>query len=1810
MIPIDVGRQLFVDDFLIESSSLVRNPHRPVMYSNNPVLSPGSRDTAHLAMPYSDGVWYDPADKTFKMWYFCGYGNMICYAYSTDGKNWVEPSIPDAAVPNTNQVLQIGGQRDSDTIWMDLEDPNPSHKFKAFALWFAPYIGVYFSPDGIHWSPPQLQTIDSVSDRTTVFWNPFRKVWVDSARSSTTLPATSFAPSHYTRARYYSESPDLINWTPANPLNSFWTGPDVNDPPYAGPGGALPELYNLDAVAYESLMVGLFSWFNPGPSYDSSYAAGPDLVELGVGFSRDGFNWVRPTRGGGSNAFIPASNVAGTWNAYNTQSAGGGFLVVGDELWFYFSARTLKKPSDGIGSTGLAILRRDGFYSMDAGASQGVLTTRPVQFSGNHFFVNVNDPQGSLRVEALDSTGNVIQPFSAANSSVISTNKTLQEVTWNGAADLSSLAGRPVKFRFYLTNGELYSFWATDATGASHGYVAAGGPGFTGPTDGQGLAATSLVAADTTIAPVVTVTSPAGTVSGTVTVTATATDNVGVSSVQLKLDGNNLGNACAGSPCSYSWDTTTATNASHTLSAVALDAANNAGVAPDVTVTVANVVTPPPGGGSGPVGYWTFDSGQIASGKALDSSGNNLVGTLSGGVTPAAGQMAQALSFNGAGGSVQFGPDALTDLTGDVTLAAWVKTTNSSRTEALISRYDASSIETGYLLRTAPSGHPELRIGGYNLSGSGAKVFTDTGKLINDGQWHHVAAVITLGQGVSFYIDGAPTSTQNATVAARAGGANLTLGLNGWTPFGTYFTGSLDDVRIYNRALAAAEVASLAAGGGTPTAGKPVITPAGGTYSGSVSVTMSSSTPTATIYYTTDGSSPGTGSNQYGGALNLTSNTTLKAIAVASGMNDSAIASAAFTITAAPPPSDTVAPMVTVTSPAGTVSGTVTVTATATDNVGVSSVQLKLDGNNLGNACAGSPCSYSWDTTTATNASHTLSAVALDAANNAGVAPDVTVTVANVVTPPPGGGSGPVGYWTFDSGQIASGKALDSSGNNLVGTLSGGVTPAAGQMAQALSFNGAGGSVQFGPDALTDLTGDVTLAAWVKTTNSSRTEALISRYDASSIETGYLLRTAPSGHPELRIGGYNLSGSGAKVFTDTGKLINDGQWHHVAAVITLGQGVSFYIDGAPTSTQNATVAARAGGANLTLGLNGWTPFGTYFTGSLDDVRIYNRALAAAEVASLAAGGGTPTAVPTSAASLSVSPLSLSFSATSGAGNPAAQSTNISNAGGGTLTWSASTSQPWITVSPLSGTAPQTVSVGISTGTLGSGSYSGTITISAPGATPATRTISVSLQIADPRVLPILTGGVAHYVAPNGSPSGDGSISKPWDLTTALNQPSSVKPGDTIWLRNGVYGGGNNNYVSKLNGTSTQPVIVRQYPGERATINGGLTIYGSYTWYWGFEVADISVTSRVTSTAGSWPSNLSFPNGFDVFAPGSKFINLIVHDTRQGFGLWLPATNAEIYGSLIYNNGWQGPDRGHGHGIYTQNQTGTKTIGDNIIFQGFGLGIQCYGSGSAYIQNYVFDGNTIFNSGTLTNSAGHHDYNLLIAGGNGGPQNMKVTNTYTYHTPSDNSGLSALGWQFDSQAANLNATNNYWIGGSPAIGVYNWKGATFTGNTAYSQNGPTFAGGNLSPSTYSWNSNTYFGADRFLRDSVSNSFTSWKSGSGLDGGSVLTPGRPTGVWTFVRPNKYESGRANITIYDWALASTVQVNVSGILTAGQHYEVHNAQDFYAAPVASGTYSGGTISIPMTGLTAAPALGSGVPRQPKPAGPEFGAFVLLQQ
>src|SRR5262245_40628171 len=235
-----------------------------------------------------------------------------------------------------------------------------------------------------------------------------------------------------------------------------------------------------------------------------------------------------------------------------------------------------------------------------------------------------------------------------------------------------------------------------------------------------------------------------------------------------------------------------------------------------------------------------------------------------------------------------------------------------------------------------------------------------------------------------------------------------------------------------------------------------------------------------------------------------------------------------------------------------------------------------------------------------------------------------------------------------------------------------------------------------------------------------------------------------------------------------------------------------------------------------------------------------------------------------------------------------------------------------------------------------------------------------------------------FVAPSGTDSGTGTKESPWSLTKAFSPDAPVEPGDTIWLRGGTYTG---SLSSHLNGLPNKPIVVRQYPGERVTIDGKgingppiLKILGSYTWYWGFEIMDSDTTRSAPDV-----NSLSRPEGVNLFSRGTKLINIIVHDTGQGVLTTDAAPDAEINGSLFYYNGQDAPDRGHGHGIYVNNDTGNKRIVDNILFDQFGFGIHAYTQGGK-LDNLHFEGNTSFNNGLLSQVSGATTNFLIGASG--------------------------------------------------------------------------------------------------------------------------------------------------------------------------------------------------------------------------------------
>ncbi len=228
-------------------------------------------------------------------------------------------------------------------------------------------------------------------------------------------------------------------------------------------------------------------------------------------------------------------------------------------------------------------------------------------------------------------------------------------------------------------------------------------------------------------------------------------------------------------------------------------------------------------------------------------------------------------------------------------------------------------------------------------------------------------------------------------------------------------------------------------------------------------------------------------------------------------------------------------------------------------------------------------------------------------------------------------------------------------------------------------------------------------------------------------------------------------------------------------------------------------------------------------------------------------------------------------------------------------------------------------------------------------------------------------------------------------------------------------------------------------------------------------------------------------------------------------------------------------------------------------------MQLYGGA---LPNYDVEGNTAFYNGTIASQGATID--LLLGDDSGNVATSPIfLNNRTYSPMSQGADTTNIG--FVSGCTNLTHNNNYYVGPT-ALALVNCTVSSMIGNTFY--------GATSGFSTSSYLGNTYYSS------------------------------RPTGVQVFVQPDVYEPGRANITVYNWDGRSSVLADVSSVLSAGDAYKVLDAQYYHGAPVASGSYAGGSISIPVPGSNSPvdPAIGD-VPVQPVHTPNEFGAFVLMK-
>ena len=511
-------------------------------------------------------------------------------------------------------------------------------------------------------------------------------------------------------------------------------------------------------------------------------------------------------------------------------------------------------------------------------------------------------------------------------------------------------------------------------------------------------------------------------------------------------------------------------------------------------------------------------------------------------------------------------------------------------------------------------------------------------------------------------------------------------------------------------------------------------------------------------------------------------------------------------------------------------------------------------------------------------------------------------------------------------------------------------------------------------------------------------------------------------------------------------------------------------------------------------------------------------------------------------------------------------------------------------------------------------------------------------------------GNSWYVSPTGNSVNDGKTPQtPLDFATAINgsksqNPTIVQPGDTIWMLPGTYKPPTSDgFFAYLQGQPGNPILIRNYQQGRVTLDGANCAFVlalgdneggvcQYVWIWPqasnqnpqgcIELIDSSGVRDVALATD--PNPIAF--GFADYGPGNKFINCVVHDTTEGISSYDASPGAEYTGNLIYYNGYNAPDRVHGHGIYIQNIVAYKTVLDCIVGDNFCNGIQAYGSGGASITGLSFAGCLLYNTASLPSP--HYQYNIVLGNGENN-YNNNFDSMYSYLTLAQRYGFVNFG-QY-AASSQCSCTNSVFVGGYGGPAVEGMGSPfTFTGNRVLNIQ-PDSTGvpisllrlgqfANQSLSGFTWDNNQYFGLNElwgvgtYAADANLNytdtggtdlTLAQWQAKTGFDAHSTYQDANPSENWIYVRPNKYASKRGHVCIYNWLNQNSVAVDLSSILAPGDSFVIQDAQNFFGASLLQGTYQGGTVSIPMVGLTKAAPLGVGTPAHTAPA---YGTFVVI--
>lgn len=495
--------ELFLDNELIEATPGVsRRLHPAKKHLANPVVRCERWCEGEYLQPYS--TLYDADEKLFKMWartgsdtksrYVGGNAAYMLYYTSTDGVHWEKPDLG---------LMELSGRRDHNIVFIsDLVLTSPSQHAYGPAEFVVPttamvpqgkkaffwgvnqhprprdesenYVAlaivqdhrrgahIVTSPDGIHWScasSPFWQTPHDVSskgddclmhlmfDEAKGKWVIYRRIIPEFSERMVANDGDRERPGidRYNRSYAYAESEDLREWT--NHQHIFAMDPD--DP-------ADTELYQFGCHKFGGTYVGYASIF---------YLRRPQPINIHLATSRDGIHFTRVCRG---QPFIPHGEL-GYYDFMAMACSQPRPIVVNDTIYIYYAALNMPHDADYAsgnvpfytGGVALATLKRDRFASLETGiAEAGPSRVQTKPFTVRHPKLYLNAAtwlKGSIRTEVLTPDWQPIPGFTEPEAKDVQGDALDHPVRWANQRDLSSLIGKEVRFKFYMTRARLYA---------------------------------------------------------------------------------------------------------------------------------------------------------------------------------------------------------------------------------------------------------------------------------------------------------------------------------------------------------------------------------------------------------------------------------------------------------------------------------------------------------------------------------------------------------------------------------------------------------------------------------------------------------------------------------------------------------------------------------------------------------------------------------------------------------------------------------------------------------------------------------------------------------------------------------------------------------------------------------------------------------------------------------------------------------------------------------------------------------------------------------------------------------------------------------------------------------------------------------------------------------------------------------------------------------------------------------------------------------------------------------------------------------